>query len=64
LSVNAEYTVVDTSSVPEVAVGDVATIVGSDGTDSLSLHDLAERAGRNAGYWMMGFRRVPLRYVD
>jgi alanine racemase len=63
LSVTAEYTVIDTSSLPEVVVGDVATIVGNDGADVLTLHDVAALAGRSAGYWMMGFRRVPLRYV-
>ena len=62
LSVNAEYTVIDTSSQPGVVVGDVATIVGRDGADALSLHDVAALAGRSAGYWMMGFRRMPLRY--
>jgi alanine racemase len=63
LSVTAEYTVVDTSSLPELVVGAVATIVGDDGADDLKLHDVAELGGRSAGYWMMGFRRVPLRYV-
>jgi alanine racemase len=63
LSVTAEYTVIDTSSLPEVVVGDVATIVGRDGADALRLHDVAALAGRSAGYWMMGFRRAPLRYV-
>jgi len=62
LSVTAEYTVIDTSSQPGVVVGDVATIVGRDGADALSLHDVAALAGRSAGYWMMGFRRMPLRY--
>ena len=62
LSVSAEYTVVDTSALPGVVVGDVATIVGRDGADALRLHDVAARGGRSAGYWMMGFRRVPLRY--
>ena len=63
LSVTAEYTVVDTSSLPELVVGDVATIVGRDGADALRLHEVAALAGRSAGYWMMGFRRVSLRYV-
>ena len=63
LSVTAEYTVVDASSLPELAVGDVATIVGRDGADELTLHDVAALGGRSAGYWMMGFRRVPPRYV-
>ncbi|MCU1390050.1 MAG: Alanine racemase [Ilumatobacteraceae bacterium] len=62
LSVNAEYVVVDISSLPGVVVGDVATIVGRDGADALDLHDVAARAGRSAGYWMMGFRRVPLQH--
>ena len=63
LSVNAEYTVVDTSSLPGVDVGDVATIVGRDGAEELALRDVAAR-GRSAGYWMMGFRRVPPRYAS
>jgi serine/alanine racemase len=63
LSVNAEYIVVDTSSLPELVVGDTATIVGRDGADALRLHEVAALAGRSAGYWMMGFRRVSLRYV-
>jgi len=63
LSVNAEYTVVDTSSLPDLVVGEVATIVGRDGADELTLHDVAALGGRSAGYWMMGFRRVPTRYV-
>jgi alanine racemase len=62
LSVTAEYTVVDTSALADVAVGDVATVVGGVGPDALSLHDVAALRGRTAGYWMMGFRRVPLRY--
>ncbi|MCU1397892.1 MAG: alr [Acidimicrobiales bacterium] len=62
LSVTAEYTVVDTSSVPEVTAGQVATIVGRDGADSIRLIDVAASAGHSAGYWMMGFRRVPLLY--
>lgn len=64
LSVTAEYTAVDASGLPGVVVGDVATIVGRDGADALSLHDVAALRGRSAGYWMMGFRRVPLRYVE
>jgi alanine racemase len=64
LSVTAEYTVVDTSSLPRLVVGDVATIVGCDGAETLGLDDVAALGGRSAGYWMMGFRRVPLRYVS
>lgn len=63
LSVTAEYTVIDTSALRGVAVGDVGTIVGRDADDALSLHDVAALAGRSAGYWMMGFRRVPLHYA-
>jgi hypothetical protein len=62
LSVTAEYTVVDTSTLPDVGVGEVATVVGVDGSDTLRLHDVAASCGRTPGYWMMGFRRVPLRY--
>jgi alanine racemase len=62
LSVTAEYTVVDTTALPRVEVGDVATIIGHDGGEALSLHDVA--ALRGPGYWMMGLRRVPLRHED
>jgi len=62
LSVTAEYIVVDTSALPGVEIGDVATIVGDDGADAITLRDVAALAGRGAGYWMMGFRRVPLHY--
>ena len=64
LSVTAEYTVVDTTAVSRVEVGDVATIIGCDGNEALSLHDVAALRGRDPGYWMMGLRRVPLRYED
>jgi alanine racemase len=62
LSVTAEYTVIDTSALASVAVGDVATIVGHDEADELTLDAVAALRGRSPGYWMMGFRRVPLRY--
>ena len=64
LSVTAEYTVVDTTAVSRVEVGDVATIIGCDGNEALSLHEVAALRGRDPGYWMMGLRRVPLRYED
>jgi alanine racemase len=64
LSVTAEYTVVDTTALPRVEVGDVATIIGHDGGEALSLHDVAALRGRDPGYWMMGLRRVPLRHED
>jgi alanine racemase len=62
LSVTAEYTVVDVSNLPDVAVGDVATIIGDDGEHSIALTDVASARGRSPGYWMMGVRRVPLTY--
>jgi len=64
LSVTAEYTVVDATALPRLEVGDVATIIGDDGAEALSLHDVAALRGRDPGYWMMGLRRLPLRYED
>lgn len=63
LSVTAEYTVIDTSALAQVSVGDVATIIGHDGTDSITLHDVASTHGRSPGYWMMGLRRIPYTYT-
>jgi alanine racemase len=65
LSVTAEYAVLDVTAVPAAAVGDVATVVGRDADDELALDDVVARLGApGAGYWMMGLRRLPLRYVS
>jgi alanine racemase len=63
LSVTAEYTVVDVTEVPDAAVGDVATVIGRDGDQELTVEDVARHHGVTAGYWMMGLRKVPLRHI-
>lgn len=63
LSVTAEYTVLDLTAASEAAIGDVATIVGRDGDDEITVEDVARQHGAaTAGYWTMGLRRLPLRY--
>jgi alanine racemase len=63
LSVSAEYTVVDVTAVPDVAVGDVVTIIGDDGGETIAVEDVARQLGApSAAYWMVGLRNVPFRY--
>jgi alanine racemase len=63
LGVSAEYTVIDVSAVPGAAVGDVVTIIGSDGGDAITVETLAQQVGApSAAYWMIGLRDVPMRY--
>ena len=40
-----DYTVVDTGHIPGVAVGDVATLIGCDGDETIRAEELAERRG-------------------
>lgn len=64
LSVTAEYTVLDVSTVPDVALGDAATVIGADGADAIALDELVTQLGvASAGYWLMGLRRVPIAHV-
>jgi alanine racemase len=62
LSVTAEYAALDVTEVPEPAVGDVATIVGRDGDDEITVDEAAGRQG--PGYWLMGLRKLPRRYAS
>ncbi len=63
LSVSAEYTVVDLSSVPGAAVGDAVTIVGRDGGEEIAVETVAGQLGApSAAYWMVGLKSVPYRY--
>ena len=63
LGVSAEYTVLDVTEVPDVAVGDVVTVVGEDGGETIAVEDVARQLGApSAAYWMVGLRNVPFRY--
>ncbi len=63
LSVTAEYTVLDLSAVAGAAIGDEVTIVGEQDGEAIAVEDVAAATGApSAGYWMMGLRKVPLRY--
>ena len=63
LGVSAEYTVIDVTAVPDVAVGDVVTVVGEDGGETIAVEDVARQLGApSAAYWMVGLRNVPFRY--
>jgi alanine racemase len=43
--VSMDYTTVDVGMIPDVRVGDAATIIGRDGEQEITLEELAERAG-------------------
>lgn len=43
--VSMDYTTLDVTHIPDVTVGTVATLIGSDGEESLSIHEVAEAAG-------------------
>ncbi len=60
VSVTAEYTVVDITEANTTTIGDVATIIGRDTDEVISVGEVASLRCRSAGYWMMGLRRVPL----
>jgi alanine racemase len=40
-----DVTVVDITDVPEVAVGDAATVLGADGDEAITLDEVAAQAG-------------------
>jgi alanine racemase len=63
LGVSAEYTVIDVSDIGGTAVGDLVTIVGSDGDDEIAVEDVAAQLGApSAAYWMVGLKNIPYRY--
>jgi alanine racemase len=63
LAVSAEYTVIDVSHLPDVAVGDVVTLIGADGGEHLTIEQLAADQGApSAAYWLVGLKSVPVRY--
>ena len=63
LSVTAEYTVIDLDDVPDAAIGDVVTVIGSDGNDEITVEAVAQHLGApSAAYWMLSLKSVPYRY--
>jgi alanine racemase len=63
LSVSAEYTVIDLAHVPSPEVGDLVTVIGSDGDEEIAVETVAQHVGApSAAYWMVGLKSVPYRY--
>lgn len=55
-----DMTVVDISSVPDVKVGDVATVIGSDGAETISIEEVAAQADTISYEILTGLRpRLP-----
>ncbi len=63
--ISMDQCVVEVTYVPGVAVGDVATLIGSDGKESVTAEELAERAGTIPYEILTGISpRVDREYVD
>lgn len=63
--VSMDQIVVDVTGVPGVAVGDTATLIGSDGQETILVEELAERAGTIANEILTGIGpRVERVYVE
>jgi alanine racemase len=43
--ISMDMTVVDVTGIPEVMIGDVATLIGSDGEEEISVDDVAAQVG-------------------
>lgn len=55
-----DMTVVDISDVPGVRLGDVATLVGTDGREAITVDEVAELAGTISYEVLVGFtKRLP-----
>ena len=53
-------TVVNITDVPRVAVGDIATLIGTNGREEITLEDVAELAGTISYELLTGFtNRLP-----
>jgi len=58
--ISMDMTVVDISSVPGVRTGDVATLIGTDGGETITVDELAEQAGTISYEILTGFTtRLP-----
>jgi alanine racemase len=65
LSVSAEYTVIDVGGIPDVSVGDLVTVIGTDGDEEIAIETVALHLGApSAAYWMVGLKSVPYRYSN
>ncbi len=54
---------IDLSAVPQAALGDVVTVVGADGEQSIAVQDVAQQLGApSAVYWMLSLESIPYRY--
>jgi len=63
--ISMDQTVVEVTQVPGVGVGDVATLIGSDGKESITAEELAERGGTIPYEILTGIgARVERKYVD
>ncbi len=62
LSVTLEYTVIDLSAVTEAVVGDEVTVMGRDGSEELSIGEVATYLGLSPLLATLSFRRIPISY--
>lgn len=62
--VSMDYTCLDVTDVPDAQVGDLATLIGSEGTEAIHVNELAEHADSIPYEILCGIgRRVRRRYV-
>ena len=55
---------VDVSEIPDVALDDTVTLIGTDGSETITVEDIAEAAGTFNYEFVCGIsRRVPRRYI-
>lgn len=63
IAVSAEYSVIDISNCPSVAVGDLVTVIGQDGPHCIRPGEVADALGApSEAYWLVGLRNVPVKY--
>jgi alanine racemase len=63
--ISMDLTAIDATDVPDAAVGDIATIYGTDGTSSISVSDAAHKLGTVTSDLLCALgRRVPRFYVS
>jgi alanine racemase len=63
--ISMDMTVVDLTEVPEAVAGDVATLIGADGTEQIGLDEVAAKAGTISYEVLTGLgARLPRLYLD